>query len=265
MLASFIVTKKSRPLSTSADDSLSEESPSEIEYWQPLTIMVEVAYGREEILNCIRRWVKPVEEVCKHMEATMARCTRAPTEHLALRLPFRSNPVALSVEEEDALNAAAIKNAAPRADEKVKKERRVSTKPAKKKDPAAAAAATAGATAIGASATPTAASATGGVEVKPAPTTTAVAPAEPAATVVAEAAPNDKTPAPNPTIATPASAAPTTVPAAASEIAAPPPPPSEKSAETMQEPISTTAPAKVAPATIENPTPKPEDVTMTES
>lgn len=56
--------------------------------------MVEVAYDREHILDCVRRWVKPAEEVRKGMEEVMRRCTRAPETFLALRLPFKGSAMA---------------------------------------------------------------------------------------------------------------------------------------------------------------------------
>ncbi|KAK4508413.1 hypothetical protein PRZ48_002151 [Zasmidium cellare] len=84
LLVSFILTRKGRE----AVDATGLEPDKE--YWQPITMMIEVAYGREEIMNCIRRWCKPAEEVRKHMEDTMSRCQRAPESFLALRLPFKS-------------------------------------------------------------------------------------------------------------------------------------------------------------------------------
>jgi hypothetical protein len=102
----------------------------EKEYWQPITMMVEVAYGREEILNCIRRWVKPPEDSRKHMEEIMQRCERAPETHLALRLPFKST---LLPESEEA-----SKEATPVVDEKTKS--KPSAKAAKKAAPKTAAA-----------------------------------------------------------------------------------------------------------------------------
>ena len=82
------------------------------EYWQPVTMMIEVAYGREEIMNCIRRWCKPADEVRKYMEDTMKRCQRAPESYLALRLPFKSTALP---ESEDV-----SKEATPVVDEKAK-------------------------------------------------------------------------------------------------------------------------------------------------
>lgn len=83
LLVSFIVTKYGRE---AADPTGLDPDK---QYWQPVTMMVEVAYTREEILSCIRRWVKPLEDVRKHMEETMRTCTRAPETFLAMRLPVK--------------------------------------------------------------------------------------------------------------------------------------------------------------------------------
>ena len=93
LLASFIVTRKGR------DAADSTNLDPETEYWQPVTLMVEVAYNREHILDCVRRWVKPAEEVKKEMEEIMGRCTRAPEGFLALRLPFKGGKDAVEVED----------------------------------------------------------------------------------------------------------------------------------------------------------------------
>ena len=84
LLVSFIVVRRGHQAVDNTSLKLSAE------YWQPVTIMIEVAYGKEELLNHIRRWVKPAEEVRKYMEDVMQRCERAPETYLALRLPFRS-------------------------------------------------------------------------------------------------------------------------------------------------------------------------------
>lgn len=91
-LVSFIVVRKG---SEAADKSGLDP---EKEYWQPVTMMVEVAYGREDIMSCIRRWVRPAGEVQKHMEDVMQRCHRAPESYLALRLPCKG---AAATESED--------------------------------------------------------------------------------------------------------------------------------------------------------------------
>lgn len=69
------------------------------EYFQPVTFMVEVAYGRESLIELVKKWVRPADEVRAWMEATMARCTRAPEAHLALRLPVRGAAGAETEEE----------------------------------------------------------------------------------------------------------------------------------------------------------------------
>ncbi|KAM3418917.1 hypothetical protein BST61_g4875 [Cercospora zeina] len=92
LLVSFTVTRKAHQAMDTTYLDLNTE------YWQPVTIMIEVAYGREELLNCIRRWVKPAEEVRKHMESIMQSCNRIPDCHLALRLPFKSTATAESEE-----------------------------------------------------------------------------------------------------------------------------------------------------------------------
>lgn len=84
-LVSFITTRKG---SAAAD---STGLNSETEYWQPITMMVEVPYGREEIMNLVRKWVAPVAEVQEHMRGVMGRCERAPEAHLALRLPIKGS------------------------------------------------------------------------------------------------------------------------------------------------------------------------------
>lgn len=87
LLVSFLVTRKGREAADAAGVD------PETEYWQAVTLMVEVAYNREYLIECVRRWVKPAEEVRKHMEDVMARCTRAPDTYLALRLPFKAEAI----------------------------------------------------------------------------------------------------------------------------------------------------------------------------
>lgn len=97
LLVSFMLSRKGREAVDTTGLELDKE------YWQPITMMIEVAYGREEIMNCIRRWCKPAEEVRKCMEDTMKRCQRAPESYLALRLPFKSTA---APESEDASKEA---------------------------------------------------------------------------------------------------------------------------------------------------------------
>ncbi|KAK6428518.1 hypothetical protein LTR95_015334 [Oleoguttula sp. CCFEE 5521] len=100
LLASFMLTRSGR---LSADPSLL--SQPDTDFWQPVTLMVEVAYGREGILKDVTKWVKPAEEVREEMKRVMARCKRAPEAHLAMRLPFRSSGAASAPESEAASKA----------------------------------------------------------------------------------------------------------------------------------------------------------------
>lgn len=87
VLASFIVTRKG---SEAADPTGLHLDP-DTEYWQPVTMMVEVAYGREPLLKDVSKWVKPADEVREEMKKIMQRCTRAPESFLPLRLPIKSS------------------------------------------------------------------------------------------------------------------------------------------------------------------------------
>ncbi|KAK4547158.1 hypothetical protein LTR36_001379 [Oleoguttula mirabilis] len=83
-LASFIVTRFGRD---AADPTNLDPNK---EYWQPVTLMLEVKYGLEELPEYVKKWVKPADEVRKWMEGVMARCVRAPEGHLAMRLPVNA-------------------------------------------------------------------------------------------------------------------------------------------------------------------------------
>lgn len=106
LLVSFMLLREGREAVDTTGLELDKE------YWTPITMMIEVAYGREEIMNCIRRWCKPAEEVRKWMEDSMKRCQRAPESYLALRLPFKSTA---ATESEDV-----SKEATPVVAEKLK-------------------------------------------------------------------------------------------------------------------------------------------------
>lgn len=93
LLASFIITRRGRD----AVDPTGLEP--EKEYWQPVTLMIEVKYQLEELLECVKRWVKPAEEVRKYMDAVIKRCERAPESHLALRLPIKGSAAAAESEQ----------------------------------------------------------------------------------------------------------------------------------------------------------------------
>ncbi|GIZ40336.1 hypothetical protein CKM354_000368000 [Cercospora kikuchii] len=115
LLVSFIVTRKGHQAVDTTYVDLNTE------YWQPVTIMIEVAYGREELLNCIRRWVKPADEVRKHMESVMRSCERVPECHLALRLPFKSTATAESEEVSKEATPVLEDRARPKAGAKAAK------------------------------------------------------------------------------------------------------------------------------------------------
>ncbi|KAK5135116.1 hypothetical protein LTR08_005641 [Meristemomyces frigidus] len=121
-LASFIVIRRGRD----AIDPTGLEL--DWEYWQPVTLMLEVQYEQERGMQqlqpeYVRKWVKPAEEVRKYMNEVMARCERAPETHLAMRLPCKvaepdesglskeATPVAL-VEEKRKSNVKYIKKPA---------------------------------------------------------------------------------------------------------------------------------------------------------
>ncbi|GAB7358519.1 hypothetical protein MBLNU230_g2582t1 [Neophaeotheca triangularis] len=87
-LVSFITTRFGRD----AVDPVGLDPESE--YWQPITMMVEVPYGREEIMKLVRQWVAPVSEVQEAMRGVMGRCERAPEAVLAMRLPLRGSVAA---------------------------------------------------------------------------------------------------------------------------------------------------------------------------
>lgn len=85
ILASFFVTRRG---SDAVDPSSFDPDKT---YFFPVTIMVEVAYGRELILADIKRWVKPANEAREHMFSIMAKHERLIPSHLALRLPLKSS------------------------------------------------------------------------------------------------------------------------------------------------------------------------------
>ncbi|KAL1587454.1 hypothetical protein WHR41_03842 [Cladosporium halotolerans] len=94
VLASFIVTRKC----SEAADPIGLKLDPDTEYWQPVTMMVEVAYGREPLLKDVSKWVKPAEEVREEMKKIMQRCTRAPETFLPLRLPIKGTASVLESE-----------------------------------------------------------------------------------------------------------------------------------------------------------------------
>jgi hypothetical protein len=85
LLCSFLVTRRG----SQAVDSTGLDPQKE--YWQPITLMVEVAYNREHLIECVKRWVKPAAEVKEYMEGVMKRCERAKESWLTLRLPMKGS------------------------------------------------------------------------------------------------------------------------------------------------------------------------------
>ena len=84
VLASFLVFRKG---SQAADPSLVD---AEVEYFEPVTVKIDVEPRHREILEYMKRSVRPQEEVRQYMEEKMRTCKRAPNRALPLRLPLRS-------------------------------------------------------------------------------------------------------------------------------------------------------------------------------
>ncbi|THV83227.1 hypothetical protein D6D29_04055 [Aureobasidium pullulans] len=88
MLASFLVIRKGRDISPQLD--------RETEYYEPVTMTISVPEGRSaarDVLQFITRCVKPADQVRTYMTDMIEKCTRAPTRHLAFRLPYKSGIV----------------------------------------------------------------------------------------------------------------------------------------------------------------------------
>lgn len=94
LLCSTFIT---RPGSAAVD--LSAASNPEKTYFQPVTFMVEVAYGRENLIELVKKYVRSAEEVSAWMEETMQKCQRAGDGFLALRLPVKGSEEAETEEE----------------------------------------------------------------------------------------------------------------------------------------------------------------------
>lgn len=107
VLASFIVTRKG----SETADPTGLHLDADTEYWQPVTMMVEVAYGREPLLKDVSKWVKPADEVREEMKKIMERCTRAPDTFLPLRLPIKGSALVADSE-------TTSKNGTPAPEEK---------------------------------------------------------------------------------------------------------------------------------------------------
>lgn len=84
ILASFLVFRKG---SQAADPSLVD---ADAEYFEPVTVKIDVEPRHREILEYMKRSVRPQEEVRQYMEDKMRTCKRAPLRALPLRLPLKS-------------------------------------------------------------------------------------------------------------------------------------------------------------------------------
>ncbi|KAK7519074.1 uncharacterized protein IWZ02DRAFT_449427 [Phyllosticta citriasiana] len=65
------------------------------EYYQPVTVRFRAADGNPGVLACLWRWVKPADEVRKHMDDVMDRCLPADVVEIAARLPREGTRAAL--------------------------------------------------------------------------------------------------------------------------------------------------------------------------
>ncbi|KAI7281154.1 hypothetical protein KC345_g4278 [Hortaea werneckii] len=59
-------------------------------YYQPVTLMLEVKFGLETLVQHVRRWLLPEGQAREGMEKVMRECERAPEGCLPLRLPIKS-------------------------------------------------------------------------------------------------------------------------------------------------------------------------------
>ncbi|KAI7222395.1 hypothetical protein KC333_g1154 [Hortaea werneckii] len=59
-------------------------------YYQPVTLMLEVKFGLETLVQHVRRWLLPEDQAREGMEKVMRECERAPEGCLPLRLPIKS-------------------------------------------------------------------------------------------------------------------------------------------------------------------------------
>ncbi|KAI6890303.1 hypothetical protein KC325_g158 [Hortaea werneckii] len=59
-------------------------------YYQPVTLMLEVKFGLETLVQHVRRWLLPEDQAREGMEKVMRECERAPEGCLPLRLPVKS-------------------------------------------------------------------------------------------------------------------------------------------------------------------------------
>ncbi|GAB1734969.1 hypothetical protein NU219Hw_g45t1 [Hortaea werneckii] len=75
---------------TSLSSALFPSFDPEKTYYQPVTLMLEVKFGLETLVQHVRRWLLPEDQAREGMEKVMRECERAPEGCLPLRLPVKS-------------------------------------------------------------------------------------------------------------------------------------------------------------------------------
>ncbi|KAJ9627158.1 hypothetical protein H2203_003619 [Taxawa tesnikishii (nom. ined.)] len=102
LLASFLVIRHGR-------DAVDKEGlDPDTQYYQPITVRVSVEERFRDVLEHIRRSVKPAEEVRTWMREKMKSCTRAEQRFLPLRLPWKNGIEGEEEEEEEEEGAVEV-------------------------------------------------------------------------------------------------------------------------------------------------------------
>lgn len=121
LLASFLVIRKGDTPPTDKSEG-SEAAP---DVYEPVTIRVCVPEGRSpsrDVLEYIRRSVKPADEVRAWMNEKIEKCVRADRRYLALRLPHKSGIVETAEEIAEKEQTPAVQEKKPRPPKKKKDE-----------------------------------------------------------------------------------------------------------------------------------------------
>ncbi|KAF2141008.1 uncharacterized protein K452DRAFT_319281 [Aplosporella prunicola CBS 121167] len=85
VLASFLIVQKVDHVTQNNLPKTTNYYKAMKEYYQPVT--ARFMADNPNLLLCLRRWVKPQDEVRKYMEEIMERCERAESVEIAARLP----------------------------------------------------------------------------------------------------------------------------------------------------------------------------------
>ncbi|KAK8195911.1 hypothetical protein M8818_007062 [Zalaria obscura] len=104
LLASFLIIRKGKEAANSTG------LDPETEYYQPITLRLDVTDRYPNLLEFVKRSVKPPDEVRKWMEEKMKSCTRAEQRYLPLRLPHKSQ-----IEETEEVGPEPVTETKPRA------------------------------------------------------------------------------------------------------------------------------------------------------